>query len=239
KYLLSKSKIIGGEALVRWEHSEKGIIFPDEFIPLFEKNGNIIRLDMYMLEKACQWLSYRLKNNLEYVPLSVNQSRISLYKEGHVDDLKSMVEKYGVPTELIEIEITENIFLENFKHIEQILLKLHNYGFKVSMDDFGSGNSSLNMLHEIFVDVIKLDKKFFDLKDNKDRGHLIIKNIVSMTADLDIGIIAEGVELKEHVDFLISIGCNQAQGYYFSKPVTVNKFEEIFEENLINGQLDG
>lgn len=227
KYLLDKSEITGGEALVRWNHPEKGIIFPDKFISLFEKNGSIARLDIYMMEQTCQWLSHRISNNMEYIPLSVNQSRVSFYSSKHVEELKAIVEKYGVATNLIEIEITENVFLENFEYIKQVVEKLHEYGFKISMDDFGSGHSSLNMLQDIYVDVIKLDRKFFNQNANIERGQKIIKNIVSMANDLDMEVIAEGVEFEEQVEFLRSIKCNKAQGYYFSKPVSVKDFDKL------------
>ncbi len=227
KYNIENSEIIGGEALVRWVHPQKGMIFPDKFIPLFEKNGDIIKLDEYMLRKSCEWLKLRIEKGLSYIPISVNQSRLNLYNKEHIDNFTAIVDSYRIPRSLIEVEITENMFLEDLDLVKMSLENLHAYGFKVSMDDFGSGHSSLNMLQDINVDVIKLDRKFCNSNANEERGRKIIKNIVSMAKELNIEIIAEGVELKEQAEFLKGIGCIKAQGYYYSKPVPVEDFEKL------------
>lgn len=231
KYNIENSEIVGGEALVRWLHPQKGMIFPDKFIELFEKNGDIIKLDEYMLRKSCEWLKSRIENGLSYIPISVNQSRLNLYNKVHIEHFTDIVDSYEIPRNLIEIEITENMFLEDLDLVKVSLDSLHDYGFKVSMDDFGAGHSSLNMLQDINVDVIKLDRKFCNSNANEERGRKIIKNIVLMAKELNIEIIAEGVELKEQADFLKSIGCNKAQGYYYSKPIPVEDFEKLLEKN--------
>ena len=229
KYDIEKNHIIGGEALVRWENPDKGIIFPDKFIPLFEKNGDIIKLDEYMLHKTCEWIKSRIDKNLKYFPISVNQSRLNMYSMNHIENFTDIVDSYKIPRELIEMEITENMFLEDLNSVKKSLEKLHSYGFKVSMDDFGAGHSSLNVLQDINVDVIKLDRKFCSFSGNETRGKTIIKNIVSMANELNIDIIAEGVEFKAQAEFLKSIGCKKAQGYYYSKPITVEAFNLLIK----------
>lgn len=229
KYDIENNDIIGGEALVRWENPDKGIIFPDKFIPLFEKNGDIIKLDEYMLHKTCDWIKSRIDRNLKYFPISVNQSRLNMYSLNHIENFTDIVDSYQIPRDLIEMEITENMFLEDLNSVKKSLEKLHSYGFKVSMDDFGAGHSSLNVLQDINVDVIKLDRKFCSFSGNEARGKTIIKNIVSMAKELNIDIIAEGVEFKEQAEYLKSIGCKKAQGYYYSRPITVEAFERLLE----------
>lgn len=233
KYSLKTRRVEGGEALVRWEHPLKGLISPVVFIPVFEKNGFVTTLDMYMLEHVCKSLRSWMDQGIEPMPISVNQSRLHLHNPNYLGNITRILQSYDIEPRWIEIEITESAFFEDGKKMITILRELHELGFCISMDDFGSGYSSLNMLHEIEVDVLKIDKNFFNERSNSDRGKKIVNNIISMASDLNIIVVAEGVETKEQVDFLMETECSLVQGYYFARPMPV----ETFEENLrINAQ---
>ncbi|MEG0830208.1 MAG: EAL domain-containing protein [Anaerovoracaceae bacterium] len=228
-------KILSAEALVRWEHPDKGIIMPDSFIPLFEKNGFILKLDMYMMETVCKKIREWQEKEIRVFPISVNQSRACLYQSGYVQKLVEILNKYNVSPSLIEVEITERAFFEDEMKLIKIIDQLHSFGFKVAMDDFGAGYSSLNMLQDVLVDVLKIDKNFFSESINSKRGKTIVRNVVSMANDLNIEVVAEGIETKEQLNFLKEIHCSSVQGYYFSKPISAKLFEDIYsnidEEN--------
>lgn len=229
-------QILGAEALVRWHNPVKGLILPDNFIPLFEKNGFIVKLDMYMVECACKLLREWQDKHLYVVAISVNQSRNCLYQSGYVNKLLQILRKYDVSPALIELEITERAFFDDELALINIIEHLHQYGFKVAMDDFGAGYSSLNMLQDVLVDVLKIDKNFFRESINSERGKKIVSNIVAMANDLNIEVVAEGIETKEQLDFLKEIHCGSVQGYYFSKPVPVDVFERNYCEALLAGE---
>lgn len=231
KYSVDKHKIVGAEALVRWLNPKRGMIMPDHFIPLFEKNGFVIELDMYMVATACKTLLKWQKNGTEIVPVSVNQSRQCLYQKDYVSKLMKILNQYGVSPSLIELEITERAFFEDENKLIEIIRQLHNYGFLIAMDDFGAGYSSLNMLQDINVDFLKIDKNFFKESVHSERGKKIVSNIISMAKDLDIKVVAEGIETKEQLAFLTTIHCNIIQGYYFSKPVCIEEFEEKLKKD--------
>lgn len=239
KYSLRTMQIEGGEALVRWKHPMKGIIQPDSFIPLFEKNKFITNLDMFMLENLCKKMREWLDLGKELVVISINQSRLHLHNPYYLSTIMGILDKYQIEPKWIELEITESVFLEDMDKMIEILNDLHEQGFKISMDDFGSGYSSLNMLHEINVDVLKIDKKFFNDSSNSLRGKKIVDNIISMATDLSILVVAEGVETKEQVDFLMETACQLVQGYYFDKPMPIEQFEEKYykEKERIDEKL--
>lgn len=228
KYSISTEGIVGAEALVRWIHPEKGMISPMEFIPVFEKNGFIIKLDEYMWEQACRAIRDWLDRGVEPVPISVNISRVHLSSGKFVDVLDGLVEKYGIPKHLIETEITETS--ENAGD-EEIIKKLKDRGYMLLMDDFGSGYSSLNMLKSTPFDVIKIDRDFFSEFMLSDRGKKIISHTISMSKDIGLDMVAEGVETKEQAEFLQNCGCDVAQGYFYSKPISRNDFEHLAFEN--------
>ncbi|MEG2639607.1 MAG: bifunctional diguanylate cyclase/phosphodiesterase, partial [Clostridiales bacterium] len=229
---LNSEKLCGAEVLCRWISKQFGYLPPDDFIPLFEKNGFIVTLDFHMLEKVCQGFNEELKNNKgEILPLSINFSRITLLQDNFISRFCNIIEKYKIPPKYIEVEITESAFIMNEGGIIQMLCKLQAKGFKIVMDDFGLGYSSLNLLRKLPINILKIDKEFLKEGTTTQRTFTIIKHIVEMSKDLDIEIVCEGVETKEHITLLKSIGCPIVQGYYYSKPLPIDKFREKYHIN--------
>lgn len=230
KYDLMTEKLSAGEALVRWQDSNGNLINPSEFIPVFEKNGCIRRFDKYMLEAICQKQREWIDLGYDVVPISVNLSRACFSDKSLVKEILRMVDSYKVPHDKIELEVTESAFFDNKELLIDTVKKLRSVGFSVSMDDFGAGYSSLNSLKELPVDIVKLDGGFFknSYNDNLEKGKIIIHNIIKLAYDLNLKIVAEGVEYQEQIDFLRSLGYNLLiQGYYFSKPIPNKDFEKL------------
>ncbi|MGK0469069.1 bifunctional diguanylate cyclase/phosphodiesterase [Clostridium sp.] len=232
KYDFKTEEIAGAEALIRWQHPMKGIIPPDGFIPVFEKNGFVTKIDMYVFEEICKMQKKRAIEGRKPLIVSVNQSRLHLHNPEYVDTLKSIIKKYGINPGVIELELTESAFACNMDIIFDITRRLHKIGFRLSIDDFGSGYSSLNMLKDVFIDVVKIDREFFNETLNTLRGKKIIKSIIMMSKDLGIETVAEGVETKEQVKFLREIGCDLAQGYYYAKPMPMLDFDDLLEKEI-------
>lgn len=230
KYDFKTEKIAGAEALIRWYHPKKGIILPDIFIPIFERSGFVTQIDMYVLEEICKKQREWAAEDRKPLVVSVNQSRLHLNNPEYVEILKSIIEKYDIQPEIIELELTESAFSCKMHIILDITRRLHNIGFRLSIDDFGSGYSALNMLKDIFINVVKLDREFFKETSNSVRGKKIIENIIMLSKDLGIETVAEGVETKEQVKFLREIGCDFAQGYYYAKPMTMIDFDALLEK---------
>lgn len=228
KYSISQNAIIGAEALVRWKHPERGMIYPDQFIPIIEENGFVKKVDYYIWGEVCHFIKQCRTDGIASCPVSVNVSRIHL---GNGDEciqvLSELVERNDIPKSLLELEITETA---NDRQISEQAMQLKTEGFTLLMDDFGSGYSSLNILLETPFDLIKLDKKFIENMMVSDKGKLILEQIVSMADKLDLGLLAEGVETKEQVDLLQSIGCDQVQGYYYAKPMPAEEFYELLRK---------
>uniref|UniRef100_UPI00388FECBC putative bifunctional diguanylate cyclase/phosphodiesterase n=1 Tax=Anaerovibrio sp. TaxID=1872532 RepID=UPI00388FECBC len=229
KYELKNETVIGSEALVRWVTKEGENIPPSKFIPIFEKNGSIYELDKFMWESVCQQLRKWLDEGKAVKPVSVNVSRIDLYDPELVNVLVRIVNKYKIPKELFELEITESAYTGDPQMIMSVVDNLQREGFRILMDDFGSGYSSLNMLKDIYIDVLKIDMGFLQRTDRTGRGNNILAAVVYMADKLKLPTIAEGVETKEQVDFLKSIGCNWAQGFYFSQPISAEEFSKLLE----------
>lgn len=230
---IKSGKISGAESLVRWRNSEKGIIYPSDFIPLFEKSGFICKLDLYILEETCKLISKWIKEGKEVLRISVNVSRQYLNDKSFLEKYELICNKYDVPTYLIDLELTESIFLENPEAID-VINDIHSKGFKCSIDDFGFGYSSLGILKDFKVDIIKLDRSFFVSRNNIDRGKVVIESIIELGKRLGMKVIAEGIEELEQVEFLKSIGCDYVQGYVFSKPLLISEFEEFtYTDNKI------
>lgn len=225
KVNMQTGKIIGSEALVRWQHPGKGLISPAAFVPVFEKNGFIIEIDKYMIRNTCAIIRRWIDSGIPVYPVSVNLSRLNLYNKRIIQDIREYVEKYQIPREYISFEITESAFSGDNSYIKILAEKLQKEHFKVLMDDFGSGYSSLNTLKEIPVDVLKIDLKFLPAGENDEKANLIIKHVVEMAVDLDLMIIVEGVEREEQVEFLTKIGCKIAQGFYYYRPISVLEYE--------------
>ncbi len=231
KCILQTGKIIGSEALVRWISPEKGFISPGQFIPLLEKNGFINKLDVYTWDKVCQTIRRWLDEGRTVLPISINVSRADIYSMDVVKILKDMVEKYNISTEYIEIEITESAYVENGSIIKDTEREFKNAGFKILIDDFGSGYSSLNMLKDIDADVLKLDMKFLDLNpENNDKGVSIITSVLDMARQLDLPAIAEGIETDEQLKLLELLGCEYAQGYYYYRPMPISEYEKLVDD---------
>ena len=224
-------KLHGAEALVRWEHPTEGTINPKEFIPLFEKNGIITSLDLYMWDLAARQLKEWQKQGKTDMYISVN---ISPKDFCYVDVYKTftdLVEKYQIPPQKLNLEITESAILLNFDVQLELINKLRKYGFSIEMDDFGSGYSSLNLLKDVPFDILKIDMEFLQVKNNKERSIQIIDAIIKLSKCLKMPVITEGVETQEQLDFLKKLGSDLFQGFYFSKPIPVSEFEKKYIEN--------
>lgn len=227
KYDLKTGEVHSAEALVRWIPQDEHLIYPDEFIPIFEQNGFITKLDMYMLEEACRYQALWKKKGYPLIPISVNQSRVFFYDIEYLGKFKEIIQKYQIDPSLIILEVTESVSSNNLEQIKQAIAKLHEMNFKISMDDFGSGYSSLNILKELPIDELKLDKAFIENTDNSVRSESILKNVIRLAKDLSISTVTEGIETKEQLDFLKAISCDIGQGYYFAKPMPAEKFEQL------------
>jgi len=232
QYNHSTGMMVGAEALVRWLHPEKGLIPPDQFIPVFEENGFISQLDGYVFEEVCAFLRRCLDRSMSVVPVSVNLTRHDLFTPGFLDRLEAIRRKYDVPSKYVRIEITESSALGSSHFVNKALARLHSYGYTVEMDDFGSGYSSLNVLKDLDFDVIKLDMRFFEKEQAPTgRGGIILSSVVRMVNWLQLPLIVEGVEVAEQADFLRSIGCDHIQGYLYSRPLPEAEFERLLRES--------
>lgn len=239
KYGTKSRKIEGGEALIRWRSSDFGFVYPDEFIPLAEKNGFVIELDFFILEEVCKAMRRWIDTGHTPVPISVNQSRAHMTHDDYIWRLREIVDKYAIPYEYIELEITETIFNDNAELLLKVVQKLHEIGFLLSIDDFGSGYSSLNMLKDIPADVVKIDREFFNGTVNSDKGRAVISTVVDLAKKLRMHVTSEGVESIDQVEFLDEIDCDLIQGFYFSKPMPIMEFEKLWFGEMEMVAADG
>lgn len=223
---ISSSTVVGAEALVRWYHPEDGVVSPGLFVPIFEKNGFIIQLDEFVWEETCKTIKRWKDSGLPPISVSVNVSRIHIFDPDFCNKITKLVKEYDIPFHLLELEFTESAFVDNLDDLYTVMNTLRERGFRLSMDDFGSGYSSLNMLKTIPMDVIKLDREFLNESTSTENGKIIICNTISMLRQLNKQIIAEGVETGEQAAFLLKSGCSVAQGFYYSKPVEIQQFEQ-------------
>lgn len=228
--MTSDGKMLGAEALVRWQHPKRGLIFPGDFIEVFERTGLIYRLDKFVWELAIQKLAEWQKNGRDDLYISVNISTKDFYYMDIYTTITSLVEKYGIIPATLKLEITETAIMTGMAGELDIINQFRNYGFQVEIDDFGSGYSSLNTLKDMDVDVIKIDMGFLrsTKPDRLERSMSILNNIIALTKTLGLSVITEGVETKEQVTELTEMGCGIYQGYYFSKPIPVNQFEDTY-----------
>lgn len=232
KYSIAKNEIIGAEALVRWRHPERGMIYPNQFIPIIEENGFIKEVDYYIWAEACRFIKRCEDVGITTCPVSVNVSRVHLQDNECIRMLSEMIDDNHISKELLELEITESA---DDQQISMKALLLKEAGFTLLMDDFGSGYSSLNILLETPFDVIKLDKKFMENMMVSNKGKLILEQVVLMADKLELGLLAEGVETKEQIDLLENIGCDQVQGYYYAKPMPEEEFFTLLKEQHAAG----
>lgn len=227
KYSISQNRIVGAEALVRWRHPQRGMIYPMEFLPVIEEDGFITKVDYYMWRKAAEFLRRCQSAGICDCPVSVNLSRRHLQDREFMRVLERIVKENGIDKRLLELEITETME----EHVSQAVREMKEQGFKLLMDDFGSGYSSLNILLETPFDVLKLDQKFMENMMVSDKGRLILEHIITMAEQLQLGLIAEGVETGEQVEVLRQMGCDQVQGYYYAKPMPEGEFFDMLLEN--------
>lgn len=235
KVNLSTGRTSGAEALVRWIAEEGRIIYPGQFIPVFEANGFCVNLDMYMLEEVCRQIRKWIDDGLTPVPVSVNQSKLLFYEADYIANLKSLLDKYQIPAELISLEILEGLASENVNELNKRIGRLREIGFKISLDDFGSGYSSMNTLASLEIDELKFDRGFLlGLKDSGEeyeRQIIIMNEIVELTKKLKISTVVEGVETKENEELVRDLGCEYGQGYYYSMPMSASEFSEKYVKN--------
>lgn len=225
----TKEEVLGGaEALVRWIHPTEGFIPPNRFIPIFEKNGFILKLDDYMLEEIAKVQAGWLAEGRTLVPISVNVSRAHFTREDLAEHICAIVDKYQVPHDVIELELTESAFFDDKKVLLNTVQKLRKAGFQVSMDDFGAGYSSLNSLKELKIDVLKIDADFFRGAEAEERGLFIVSKVIELAKKLNMKIVAEGIESKEQVEFLTGQDCDLIQGYFYAKPMPVAEFAQKY-----------
>ncbi|MBP3568596.1 MAG: EAL domain-containing protein [Lachnospiraceae bacterium] len=229
KISTSEEVLGGAEALVRWIHPTEGFIPPNRFIPIFEKNGFILKLDDYMLEEIARVQAQWLSEGRRIVPISVNISRAHFTREDLAEHICAIVDKYQVPHEVIELELTESAFFDDKKVLLNTVQKLRKAGFPVSMDDFGAGYSSLNSLKELQIDVLKIDADFFRGEDVEERGLLIVSEVIDLAKKLNMKIVAEGIESREQVEFLTEQECDLIQGYFYAKPMPIAEFVEKYK----------
>ncbi len=225
KYDPRNDEIRGAEALVRWQTEDMGLVPPGKFIPIFENNGFITEIDHYMLRHVARDQKRWLDEGRKCVPVSVNVSRAHFIEDDLADQIRAIVDEEGAPHELIEIELTESAFFDDQKAMLKTIGDLKSYGFAVSMDDFGSGYSSLNSLKDMPLDILKLDAGFFRGSEDDERSKKVVSEAIKLAKCLDMKTVAEGVEEKGQVDFLASEGCDMIQGYYYAKPMPKEEYE--------------
>ena len=231
KYCLKGNCMVGAEALVRWIHPTWGFMSPGEFIPLFEKNGFIPELDRFVWEQVCATLNEWRKKGYPLPVISVNVSRCDIYQLELVEMLLQITQKYNIEPQYLHLEITESTYAENPAQIISTVGELRRLGFIVEMDDFGSGYSSLNMLSHINLDILKLDMKFLQNEIAKPEQRSILNDVINMAHRIHLSVVAEGVETREQLERLQSVGCDYAQGDFFAKPMPVAEFEELWIEH--------
>ena len=226
KYDLYTEKIAGAEALVRWEHPTRGFMSPDEFIPLFEKNGFITELDAYVWEETCAIIRECMDRGEKHVPVSVNVSRADIYNPDLPVKLLDIVHRHGLEPKHLHLEITETAYTQNPQQLISVVQQLKSFGFLIEMDDFGSGYSSLNMLSELPIDILKLDMKFIQ-NESKEGKRNILSFVIGLAKWLNLIVVAEGVETEQQMKMLRNMDCNMAQGYYYSRPLPAKKFIDL------------
>lgn len=227
---LKNNSLSGAEALVRWTTNEGKMIFPDEFIPLFEENGFCAKLDLYMFEKVCKKLREWTDKGVKVLPISVNQSKLLFYEDDYVKKLTQITDKYKISPKLLTLEIIEGLALGDSDTLNKRVGELKEKGFRISMDDFGSGYSSLNTLGKIDIDELKIDRGFL-LEASKPDGHrqrIILEQIITLARKMNISTVVEGVETIENENMIKTLGCDFGQGYFYNKPIKVDEFEKLY-----------
>lgn len=228
KYSLKSESIVGAECLVRVNSKNKRVINTERFIYILEKDKSIIELDLYILEEACKIINRWSDNKFKLVPISVNVSRVTLIEDDtFITKLNDIINNYNIDTRFLEIEVTERVMLKDTNKIISVIKEIKDLGIKVSLDDFGSGYSSLTILKNLPIDTIKLDKLFLDKKDISEKGKIVIESIINMANRLGLEVVAEGVEYFEQAQVLKNLGCEIVQGYLYGRPTNISDFEKL------------
>lgn len=227
---LKTGRLKSAEALVRWIREDGSMIYPDQFIPLFENNGFCAKLDLYMVECACLQIREWMDKGMEPIGISVNQSKLLFYEKDYIEVMTELKERYGIPDQLITLEILEGLATENVEELNRKIGILRGQGFRISLDDFGSGYSSLNVLGNLRIDELKLDRGFLlEASDKKNtRFRAVMEEIVQLTKRLRISTVVEGIETASNEQFCCEIGCDQGQGYYYSRPLAQEDFNQQY-----------
>ena len=228
KWNMATDHIVGAEALIRWVDASGHVVSPGDFIPVFERNGFIENIDFYMLEEICKYIRRMIDEGREVYPISINQSRYLLFDPNYIMKVQEIMLRYKVPKGLIELEITETVFFNEKERMLEVMRHLKEFNMNLSIDDFGSGYSSLNLLRDIPFDVLKIDRGFLDESAQSETGKWILRKIVEMAEGLKLRVICEGVETHEQVDMLLDIGCIYAQGFLYSRPIPLDEFIEKY-----------
>jgi EAL domain-containing protein (putative c-di-GMP-specific phosphodiesterase class I) len=229
KFNIRSGKMNGTEALVRWIRKDDSIAEPESFINYCEQHGFITDIDYYILECSCREMHNWIKKQKQVVPVSCNFSRLHVNDSSFPDKVVSIVKKYDIPVSLVEIEFTETIKFENHELLQQQFSIFHNLGFSVSIDDFGAGYSSLRMLQYPGVDIIKLDKSLLGCGKTTEREICVLSAVTDLAHELGLSVTCEGVETEDHVRILKEIGCETAQGFFYSRPVPADQFEKFLD----------
>ena len=224
----------GSEALIRWNHPKKGMIAPNKFIPLFERNGFVVEVDKFMWEQACIAIHSWISQGYEPLPISVNISRIHFKYKNLVENIESLVEKYNIPKKFLELELTESAFLDNEGEVNSTIVKLQELGYTIAMDDFGVGYSSLNMLRKLPVNILKLDRGFINEATCSERGFIVLNHVTHMAKDLKAMVVCEGIETVAQVETLKAAGCDIAQGFYYAKPMPLKEYNDFVYKNKVS-----
>lgn len=222
--------LYGAEALVRWQKPDGSFIYPDQFIPVFEKNGNIEDVDFYVYRQVFRYIRGRLDAGLPAFPISMNVSRVHFQRDNILSYIKSLFEEFRVPTDFVEFELTENIYMNNFDRADALIQYCREHGIQVSMDDFGSGYSSLNVISTLSIDTLKIDKIFLKNAELSDNDKTVIESIIAMAKRLGMKVICEGVETEAQTVFLKKAKCDQIQGYYYGRPMDEESFNKFVEK---------
>ncbi|MEG1459791.1 MAG: EAL domain-containing protein [Oscillospiraceae bacterium] len=238
KVLIKTEEIVGAEALARWNSKQFGMIYPDRFIPVLEQNGFICQLDFYILEQACSFIKERIDEGMEPFSISVNFSKANMSDPGFADKVSELVSKFGIPSELIELEMTESMMSNGFQPLALVVNDLKSRGFKVSLDDFGSAYSSLNYLKNMPFDIIKIDKEFLNSTINTDKGRIIVAKMVELIKSMRMIPVVEGVETQEQAEFLGKLSCDIGQGFFYSRPIPVHEFKAFLEHKSILPKME-
>lgn len=230
KFGMKNEGLVGAEALVRWQNPDGSYRYPNEFIPLFEENGFCLKLDLYVVERACEQIKAWKDAGLTPVPISVNQSKMLFSDLHYPDNLMQILNRYHVSPSLITLEILEGVATDNLELLNHQIEALHALGFRISMDDFGNGYSSLNMLYQLNIDELKLDRGFLRQvsKEDEERRYIILEQIVSFARKLGIATVAEGIETQEDEALIQALKCNFGQGYFYDKPMSAKEFNQRY-----------